>query len=80
MWSLNNHGMTTPKIRLQLAERLKRERQKAGLTQERLAELLGVSTRYYQMLESQKPTAIKIDLIEKLAKSFGLPAWKILKP
>ena len=72
--------MNVPKIRLQLAKRFREERQRAGLTQERVAELIGVSARYYQMLESRKPTAVKIDLIEKLAKSFGLPVWKILKP
>lgn len=67
-----------PKIRLQFARRLKQERNKAKLTQEDVAELIGVSVRYYQMLESQKPTAIKIDTIEKLAKAFKIHPSQLL--
>jgi transcriptional regulator with XRE-family HTH domain len=75
---LNNCGMTVPKIRLQFAKRLKEERQKSGLTQEMVAEFIGVSARYYQMLESKKPTAVKIDLIEKLARAFKITLSKLL--
>lgn len=70
--------MTIPKIRLQLARKLKQHRNKAKLTQENVAELIGVSVRYYQMLESQKPTAVKIDTIEKLAKAFKINPSKLL--
>ncbi|MEI7751859.1 MAG: helix-turn-helix transcriptional regulator [Candidatus Omnitrophota bacterium] len=69
--------MPTPKIRLQFANSLKHERRRAMLTQEKVAELIGVSTRYYQMLESKKPTAVKIDAIEKLAKAFNIPCSKL---
>ncbi len=71
--------MNIPKIRLQLAAKLRGERLRAKLTQENIAELIGVSARYYQMLESKKPTAVKIDTIEKLAKAFKIPAWKLLQ-
>ena len=70
--------MSISKIRLQLARRLKQARNKAKLTQEDVAELIGVSVRYYQMLESKKPAAIKIDLIEKLAKAFKISPSKLL--
>ena len=69
--------MSTPKIRLQFANSLKRERRKAGLTQEKVAELIGVSTRFYQMLESKNPTATKIDIVEKIAKAFKIPCSKL---
>ena len=69
--------MAIPKIRLQFANSLKRERQKSGLTQEKVAELIGVSTRFYQMLESKNPTATKIDIVEKLAKAFKIPCSKL---
>lgn len=69
--------MSIPKIRLQFAKKLKQERQKAGLTQEQMAELIGVSTRYYQMLESKKPTAIKIDGIERIAKALKVIPSKL---
>lgn len=76
---LDNWVMLIPKIRLQVARKLREERRKAGLTQERMSELIGVSARYYQMLESKKPNALKVDIIEKLAKALKLPAWKLLK-
>ena len=75
----DNWGMIATKIRLQLARKLKEERQKARLTQEKMAELIGVSARYYQILESKKPAAVKIDTIEKLAKALKIPVWKLLK-
>jgi len=71
--------MTIAKIRLQFARKLKQKRQEAKLTQEKVAELIGVSARYYQMLESKKPTAVKIDTIEKLAKALKTPAWKLFQ-
>jgi len=70
--------MSNPRIRLQFANTLKRERQKAGLTQEQVAELIGVSTRFYQMLESKNPTATTLDTVEKLAKAFKIHASKLL--
>ena len=71
-------GMSVPKIRLQLARNLKRERLKAKLTQERLAELIGVSTRFYQMLESKNPTAVPVDTIHKIAKALKISPSKLL--
>ena len=65
--------MSIPKIRLQFAKRLREERAKAKLTQEEMAERINVSARYYQMLESKKPTAVKIDGIEKIAKALKIP-------
>ena len=70
--------MSIPKIRLQFAQRLREERRKAKLTQEEVAELIEVSVRFYQILESKKPTAIKIDTIDKLAKAFKISPSKLL--
>jgi transcriptional regulator with XRE-family HTH domain len=69
--------MSIPKIRIQFALNLRKERLKAKLTQERMAELIDVSTRYYQMLESKNPTAIKIDGIEKIAKALKISPSKL---
>ena len=69
--------MSAPRIRLQFARRLQEERKKAGLTQEEVAEYIGLSVRYYQMLESKKPTAVKIDTIDKLAKAFKISPSKL---
>ena len=71
--------MSTPKIRLQFAQRLREERRKAQLTQEEMAERINISVRYYQMLESKNPTAIKIDGIEKIAKALKVKPAELLK-
>jgi len=76
---LNNCGMSAPKIRLQFAEKLKEERRRSRLTQEKVAEFIGVSARYYQMLESKKPTAVKLDTLDRIAEALDIPLWKLLK-
>lgn len=71
--------MSIPKIRLQFAEKLREERRKAKLTQEEIAERVNISVRYYQMLESKNPPAIKIDGIERIAKALKVRPAKLLK-
>ena len=71
--------MAIPKIRLQLARQLRGFRNKLDLTQEEMAEKVGMDIRYYQRIESQKPYAVKIDTIDRLAKALNIPAWKLLK-
>ena len=75
---LDNWSMSVPEIRLQFARRLKEERRKVKLTQEEVAEIIEVSARSYQMLESKNPTAVKIDTIEKIAKAFKIRPAKLL--
>ena len=70
--------MYAPKIRLQLAQKLKDERRKAKLTQEKVAEIIEVSVRYYQILESKNPSAIKIDLLDRIAKAFKIKPAQLL--
>ena len=74
-----NTAMSTPKIRLQFAGQLRRLRKDKALTQEAMAERVGMDIRYYQRLESKKPNAVKLDTIEKLARALRLPPWKLLK-
>jgi len=74
-----NTSMSTPKIRLQFAAQLRKIRKKLDLTQEAMAERVGMDIRYYQRLESQKPNAVKIDTIGKIAKALNLLSWKLLK-
>ena len=71
--------MSIPKIRLQFAQKLREKRRKAKLTQEEMAERIDISVRYYQMLESKNPTAIKIDGIEKIAKVLKIKPAELLK-
>ncbi len=71
--------MAIPKVRIQLARQLRRFRMKYGLTQEETAERLEMDTRDYQRLESRKPRAVRIDTLDRLAKAFDMPLWKLLK-
>ena len=71
--------MAIPKIRLQLARQLRRLRDKQKLTQEEMSEKIGIDIRYYQRIESKKPNAVKIDMIDRLAKALKTPVWKLLK-
>ena len=70
--------MAVPKIRLELANRLRRLRAQQGLTQEKAAEKAGLDLRYYQRLESRKPSATKIDTLDRLAKVFKIKPSKLL--
>ncbi len=64
--------MNDIKLRQRLAGELRKLRKKAGLTQEQIAEKAGISHRYYQILESSRPTrSAKIEILEKLGKAFG---------
>ena len=65
-------------IRKKLAKRLRQLRKKYEYTQERLAELSGVDYKHIQLLESDRPSAVKIDTIEKLAKAFQMTPSKLL--
>ena len=73
-----NGTMVVPRIRTQLAQRLRKLRNKLGLTQEEMAERVGMDVRYYQRLESNKPNAVKIDTLDKLAKAFKVTPSKLL--
>jgi transcriptional regulator with XRE-family HTH domain len=70
--------MATPEIRLQFARKLRGLRKKLKLTQEKMAERLDVDIRYYQRLESNKPGAVKIDTIGKIAKALDITPSKLL--
>ncbi len=68
--NMNNEGMSDMKLRQRLAQELRRLRKKAKLTQEQVSEKAGISHRYYQLLESNKPTrSANIEILEKLTKA-----------
>ncbi|MFT5207340.1 MAG: transcriptional regulator with XRE-family HTH domain [Candidatus Omnitrophota bacterium] len=61
--------MPATKIRIQLAKELRRLRLKSGLTQEQVAEKIGLSLRYYQNIEAKLPTrGTTLETLEKLGK------------
>ncbi len=66
------------KIRLKLAQRIKELRRKLGLTQEKLSEVSGIDYKYIQRIESKNPPNIKLETIERLAKTLKTTPSKLL--
>ena len=65
-------------VRLKLGLRIRQLRKKYKYTQEKLSELAEVDYKHIQLLEGKRPSAIKIDTIEKLAKAFNMSISKLL--
>lgn len=70
--------MAIPRIRLELALKLRRLRRRMNLTQEEAAERAGMDLRYYQRLESRSPNAVKIDTLDRLARAFRIKPSRLL--
>jgi len=66
-------------IRLKLAEQIKALRNKRGLTQEQLAEKIGIEYKYLQRIEGKNPPNIRLETIESLAKALNTSPSKLLK-
>jgi transcriptional regulator with XRE-family HTH domain len=62
-----------------LRDRLKKLRKEQGLTQEKMAQKAGISLYYLQLLEGKRPTNPSLLVLEKLADSFNMPVWQLLK-
>lgn len=65
-------------VRLKLAAKLRQLRKKYKYTQQKLSELAEVDYKHIQLLESKRPSAAKIDTLQKLAKAFNMPISKLL--
>lgn len=65
-------------IRLRFGKRLRELRHKKGWTQEELAERADVAYKHIQRLEGRKPSPVKINTLEKLARAFGMTLSKFL--
>lgn len=66
------------KIRQRFAKKLKFYRLKKNLTQEGLAEHLGISVRYIQLLESKNPPNVKLDTLETIALALKIQAKDLI--
>lgn len=56
-------------LRIHFGQRLKEWRLKRKLTQQELADEADIEYKYLQRIEGKKPPAVRIDMIEKLAKA-----------
>jgi transcriptional regulator with XRE-family HTH domain len=58
------------------SRKLRENRRKCGFTQERLAEIVGISTHYLAMLETARnfPTS---DTLEKIAAALEIPVYEL---
>jgi len=65
-------------ILIRFGERVKEERRKKGLSQERLAEIAGVHRTYIGMIERGEKN-ITLENIEKIAKALGKEPGDLLK-
>lgn len=59
-----------------IAARLKALRKAAGITQEELAELSGLSYKFYQHLESGRKRLVRIDTIERICAGYKIELWE----
>ena len=65
-------------VNIKLAHRIRELRKKNSLTQAKLSEIAEIDYKHIQLVESDKPSAAKIDTIEKLAKAFKISPSKLL--
>lgn len=65
-------------IRLKLAKRIKQLRKNLGLTQEKLSEVSGIDYKYIQRIEGKNPPNIKLETIERLAKTLKTTPSRLL--
>jgi len=67
-------------IRLKFGKRLREVRNKRKLTQEKLSELAEIDYKYLQKIEGKNPPNIKLETIEKLAKTLKVKPSELLEP
>ena len=65
-------------VRIKLGKRIKGLREKKGYTQEEFADLAKIDYKYLQKIEGKKPPNLKIETIERLAKTFKISLSKLV--
>ena len=66
-------------LRKKFTKNLKAARRRRNISQEVLAEKLGINVRYVQQLEGKNTPNIKLDTLEKLAKALSLKPFELLQ-
>ena len=65
-------------INIKFGKKIKKIRQKRGITQEELAELTKTSYKYIQRIEGKKPPDIRLTTIERIADALRTKLSKLL--
>ena len=65
-----------PRIREIFASKVREYRRKHGFTQEKLAEIVGISTHYLAMLETGR-NFVTSDTLERLASALEIPVFEL---
>ena len=63
-----------------LLERVRREREQRGFTQEVFAERAGLQYKHCQAVEAGRKMNFTMATFEKIAKGLGLEPWELLVP
>jgi transcriptional regulator with XRE-family HTH domain len=63
-----------------LLTRLKQLRAAHGLSQERFAELSGISYKYYQAVEAGRKPDLRLSTLQRLASAYRIEVWQLLAP
>ena len=71
--------MFNKEVALRFSRVLKLRRKKAGLTQDELAELSGVSVEHIRRLEGKSPCGVRLEAIVKLSKAIKISPSGFLK-
>ena len=66
-------------IRIRFSGRIRKLREKKGLTQQKLAELADLDYKHIQRIESKNPTDVKLETIKKLAKGLKISISTLLQ-
>lgn len=65
-------------IRLKLGKKIRELRDKRGFTQEKLSEIADIDYKYIQRIEGKNPPNLKLETLEKFAKTFNISISKLL--
>ena len=71
--------MPAPRILPHLADRLRRLRKRAGLTQEEFAERAQIGYKFYQQIESKARRDLRLSTLERLADAHGISVSELLR-
>lgn len=74
------YGVMELSIRLRFGWKVKKLRRKRHLTQEKFAELAEIDYKYLQRIEGKTPPNIRLETIEKLAKTLKIKPSELLEP